>query len=108
MEQPSRHITRELACPGGNATITSRSDDLWSSSGRSNGAATGAKNNAATVRTTTHSVIVFAQMIARTQLRASSSANWLWRRDAGYRQVTGRHLTQSGLERAHQGDDRDP
>ena len=46
-----------------NATITSRSDDLWSSSGRSDGAATGAKSNAATVRTKTHSVIVIAQMI---------------------------------------------
>jgi hypothetical protein len=39
------------------------------------------------VRTKTHSVIVIAQMIARTQLRASSSANWLWHRGAGYRQV---------------------
>ena len=78
MEQPSRHITRELACPGGNATITSRSDDLWSSSGRGNGAATGAKSNAATVRTKTHSVIVIAQMVAR----ARKSRNILAEREA--------------------------
>jgi hypothetical protein len=78
MEQLSGHITRELACPGGNATITSRRDDLWSSSGRSNGAATGAKSNAATARTKTHSVIVIAQMIAR----APKSRNTLGEREA--------------------------
>src|SRR5262245_58615623 len=58
MEQPSWHTSRELACPGGNAPIASRSSALRSSTGRSNGAATGARSNAAAVRTKTHSVIV--------------------------------------------------
>jgi len=65
MEQPpSRHTTRELACPAGTAP-RSRNSALRSSTERSDGAAMGAKSNAAAVRTKTHSVIVIAGMIVR-------------------------------------------
>ena len=65
MEQPPRHTSCELACPGGIVPSTSRSSASRSSIGRSDSAATGARRNAAAVRTKMHSVIVIARMIVR-------------------------------------------
>ena len=65
MEQPSRHTSCELACLGGIVPITSRSSASRSSIGRSDSAATGARRNAAAVRTKIHSVIVIARMMVR-------------------------------------------
>ena len=61
VEQPSRHIIRELACPGG-ATLTMLcSSTLRSSTGRNESAAIGARSHAAAARTKIHSLIVIAR-----------------------------------------------
>src|SRR5215470_5112302 len=60
MEQPSRHIIREFACPTG-ATLTMLcSSTLRSSTERSECAAIGARSHAAAVKTKIHSLIVIA------------------------------------------------